>query len=163
MKKVLSLILAVVLVFSMATVAFAVSYTYECDRCHGIITDSAEYTKHIASVNCAACAHCGYGFISVEAKDEHQIDCRLYAGKAICDYCGAASTTEREFNAHVEDCKAKYFNIPLYKICTAIENFVRTTDWNNIANKAADIANTIKGVIAKIVPTVEGLLAKIPA
>lgn len=159
MKKALSLLLALVLVCSMATVAFGVSYTYECDRCHGTITDSAEYTKHIASINCAACAHCGYGFISVEERDEHQRDCRLYTGT--CDYCGSDVTTERAFNAHVDDCKTNYFNIPLYKICKAVENFVRTTDWNNIANKAADVVNTIKGVVAKIAPTVESLIGKI--
>lgn len=163
MKKVLSLLLAVVLVCSMATVAFAadVSYTYECDKCHGIITDSATYTAHVKADECATCPHCNYGFATMDEVNAHKGDCRLFTG--VCDYCGASVTTENKFNAHVEACKAKYFNIPLYKICTAIENFVRTTDWNNIANKAADIANTIKGVVAKIVPTVEGLLAKLPA
>ena len=67
MKKVLSLILAVVLTFSMATIAFAgVSYTYECDKCHGIITESATYTAHVKADKCATCPHCNYGFATME-------------------------------------------------------------------------------------------------
>lgn len=160
MKKALSLILAVVLAFSMTTVAFAgVSYTYECDKCHGIITNSATYTAHVAADKCATCPHCNYGFASEEEVEAHRYDCRLFTGT--CDYCGSSVNKEGAFNAHVDACKAKFFNIPVYKIYKAIENFVRTTDWNNIANKAADIVNTIKDVIAKIVPVVTDLLAKV--
>ena len=145
MKKVLSLLLAVVLVCSMATVAFGIEYKYECDRCHGGMNDSEEYITHIASVDCAACPHCDYGFISVEQRDRHQPDCRLFSGT--CDYCGASVCTERAFNAHVDACKTKYFYIPLYKLCKAIENFTRTTDWNNIANIVANITSKVKSFV----------------
>lgn len=160
MKKVLSLLLAVVLVCSMATVAFAtVSYTYECDRCHGIMTDSAVYTAHIKADVCATCPYCNYGFATADDVAAHKGDCRLYTGT--CDYCGDSVTTENKFNAHVEACKAKkYFNIPLAKIAAAVENFLTTTDWNNIVTK---VVSVVKTVIEKADPVISNLLAKIPA
>lgn len=153
MKKALSLILAIVLTFSMATVAFAgVSYTYECDRCHGVITSSATYTAHVKADKCATCPHCNYGFATMEEVEEHRYDCRLFTGT--CDYCGAEVNKEGAYNDHVAACKEKYFGIPLYKILKAIENFLRTTDWNNIINKVIDVLNTVintvKPIISKI-------------
>ena len=158
MKKVLSLILAVVLVFSMSTVAFAaVNYTYVCDRCNGTITNSAEFTAHVAADKCAACPYCNAGFLSQAEVDEHSKTCRSFTGT--CDYCGASVNKKGAYDEHEAACKAKYFNIPLYKILSTVENFIKTTDWNSIIYKAVDI---IKTVVEKVTPVVSDLLAKIP-
>lgn len=162
MKKFLSIVLAVVFVFSMATVAFAeegVSYTYTCDRCQGVMTDSAVYTAHIHADVCATCPHCKFGFATAEEVEAHKGDCRLFTGT--CDYCGESVTTENDFNAHVEVCKAKYFNIPLYKITSAIEDFFRTTNWNDIINKIVDAFDTVAGFIGDAIPTIQEFIGKI--
>ena len=64
------------------------------------------------------------------------------------------------YNVHIDACKKKYFNIPLYKILKAIENFIRTTDWNNIINTVIDVLNKVIGFVK---PVITDLVAKIPA
>ena len=162
MKKFLSLVLALVLVCSLATVAFAeegVSYVYECDRCHATMTDPEVYTAHVLADACTTCPHCSYGFETVEELAAHENDCRLYVGT--CDYCGESVNSKNKFNEHVEVCKAKYFSIPVYKICKAIEDFFRSTDWNDIINKVVDAFGTVGDALGDIGPTIEGLIGKI--
>ena len=161
MKKVLSLILAVVLVFSMATVAFAALSTEKvCDICGAVTTSAADYNAHITNDKCGKCAYCNNPFTTGDELADHQHNyCRHFAGKATCDYCGAASdSTEAAFDAHVEACKAKYFNIPLAKIIAAVKDLIAKIDFEKVIG-------TVKDLAGKAVPAVKDLLGniKLPA
>lgn len=152
MKKVVSLLLAVVLVFSMATVALAATPKV-CGTCGFETTDAKEYNDHHTAGGCGRCAHCGNGFETAEELSYHQHDvCRLYAGKATCDYCGAASeSTEADFEVHVAACKAKYFNIPVAKIIAIVKDLISKIDFSAIIGTVKD----------KVVPAITGLVGKI--
>ena len=149
MKKVLSLLLAVVLVFSMATVAFAaVNYTYVCDRCNGTITNSAEFTAHVAADKCAACPYCNAGFLSQAEVDEHSKTCRSFTGT--CDYCGASVNKKGAYDEHVAACKAKYFNIPLAKIIATVKDLIAKIDFEAVIGTVKDLGSKVGEFIGGI-------------
>ena len=159
MKKVLSLILAVVLVCSMATVAFAgdLGYGYVCKVCGGTTSNAADYNAHITAGGCGTCAYCGQGFSAAEIENHQYNVCLDFAAK--CDYCGKDYTgTEAGFDAHVEACKAKYFNIPLAKIIAAVKDLIAKIDFEKVIG-------TVKDLAGKAVPVVKDLLGniKLPA
>lgn len=155
MKKVLSLLLAVVLVCSMATVAFAIDYSYVCSVCGGTTSSAAEYNEHVTKGGCGTCAHCGQGFSAADIADHEYKVCRNFAGKATCDYCGAASTgTNEEFDAHVAACKTKYHNIPLAKIIATVKDLISKIDFSKVFG-------TVKDLAGKAVPVVKDLIGKI--
>ena len=175
MKKALSLILAVVLVFSMTTVAFAATNPqgYDCPQegCEFWTDSYADMQKHIAydcNRHFRACKYgCGNGFtdeiVDVEKnrteKEDHELDC--WYGEITCDYCGTYFSPVREYyDEHEEGCKGRHFGIPVYKILKAIENFIRTTDWNNIINTVIDVLNKVIGFVK---PIITDLVAKLPA
>lgn len=166
MKKALSLILAVVLVFSMTTVAFAATKPqgYDCPQegCEFWTDSYADMQKHIkdgCNRHFRPCQYgCGNGFATSDELADHEQDC--WYGEITCDYCGTYFSPMRGYNEHIEACKKKYFNIPLYKILKAIENFIRTTDWNKIINTVVDVLNKVIGTVK---PIISDLVAKIPA
>ena len=140
MKKFLSIVLALVCVLSTATIAFA--STNKCPYCEEVYTDEAEYNKHLA--NCdgyfSICPYdCGADFATDEELAIHIGVCLEFEGE--CDYCGAIVVTNNAFNAHVEECKAKYCGIPVHKIM----KFLQETD-----------------LYEKIIGGLFGLLADIP-
>ena len=170
MKKALSLILAVVLVFSMTTVAFAATNPqgYDCPQegCEFWTDSYADMQKHIkdgCNRHFRPCQYgCGNGFTEdiideetgLTEKLDHEYDC--WYGEVTCDYCGAYFSPVREFyTKHEKACKDRHFGIPVYKILKAIENFIRTTDWNKIINTVIDVLN-------KVIGFVKPLIAKIP-
>ena len=161
MKKALSLILAVVLVFSMTTVAFAATKPqgYDCPQegCEFWTDSYADMQKHIAydcNRHFRPCQFgCGNGFADEYELADHEDYC--WYGEITCDFCGTYFSPMHGYNVHIEACKKKYFNIPVYKILKAIENFIRTTDWNKIINTVVD-------VLKKVIDVVSGLVAKIP-
>lgn len=155
MKKALSLLLALVLVCSMATVAFALDYNYVCDVCGGTTASAAEYNEHVTTGGCGKCAHCGQGFNAVEIKNHEYNVCRHFAGKATCDYCGKASEgTQAEFDAHVAACKTKYYNIPVAKIIATVKDLISKIDFSKVVG-------TVKDLAGKAVPVVKDLIGKI--
>ena len=140
MKKFLSIVLALVCVLSTATIAFA--STNKCPYCEEVYTNEAEYNKHLA--NCDGyfrnCPYdCGADFATDEELAIHIGVCLEFEGE--CDYCGAIVVTNNAFNAHVEECKAKYCGIPVHKIM----KFLQETD-----------------LYEKIIGGLFGLLADIP-
>ena len=156
MKKVLSLLLAVVLVCSMATVALAATEKV-CDIC-GFVTDSAvDYNKHITQDDaCGRCAYCNNGFANGTELSDHQKNyCRHFEGT--CDYCGKTDSevegkgTEADFNAHVEKCKAKYYNIPLAKIIATVKDLISKIDFEKVLG-------TVKDLGGKAVSAISGLI-----
>ncbi|MBQ8763999.1 MAG: hypothetical protein IJZ07_07835 [Clostridia bacterium] len=140
MKKFLSIALALVCILSTATVAFA--STNICPYCEETYTNETEYNKHLA--NCdgyfRVCSYgCGADFATVEELAIHEGVCLEYKGE--CDYCGEIIVTKNAFNAHVEECKVKYFQIPVHKIM----KFLQETD-----------------LYEKVFGTIFGLFADIP-
>lgn len=152
MKKVVSLLLAVVLVFSMATVALAAGAEKTCKYCNFKTTDAAEYDAHMLTGGCGFCGYCGNGFATKDELDAHKPAC--IEANIVCDYCGDTFRSENEFNAHIEACKAKYFNIPLAKIIATIKDLISKIDFNAVIN-------TVKDVAGKVVPVVKDLFGKI--
>ena len=159
MKKVLSLLLAVVLVFSMATVAFAATYYPNvCKVCGATFDTVAEAKAHNEAVCDRICSYCGTRCNDSDDRDKHEKKC--LHGSATCDYCGVVFSPIADHDEHLDACKTAHFNIPFAKIFAAIENFLKTTDWNDIVTKVVD---AFKTVIEKVKPVVTDLAAKIPA
>lgn len=123
MKKFLSIVLALVCVFSTATVAFA--STNICPYCEETFTDESEYNKHLADCDgfFRVCQYgCGADFATPEELAIHEGVCLEFVGE--CDYCGEEVLTKNAFDAHVEVCKEKYLGIPVHKIM----KFLQETD-----------------------------------
>lgn len=159
MKKFLAIVLAVICIFSMATVAFAAdSYlptTKVCAICGASTTNPDDYNAHL-SAGCGKCAYCETPWSTKEELENHQHNyCLNFAGKATCDYCGAASeSTEAAFDAHVEECKAKYFNIPLAKIIATVKDILSKIDFEQVIG-------TVKSLAEKVAPAIQDLIGKI--
>lgn len=153
MKKFLALALALVCIFSMATVAFAGDMLV-CPYCNRFSTnDVAAYNAHQADCDYAKrpCQYgCNNGFPSAEALAEHEYVCTMC--NVHCDYCGEDINTNKAYDEHLEACKAEHYNIPVAKITETISNFLKTTDWNSIINKIVDGFQTIIDKIAGLLP-----------
>ena len=123
MKKLISLVLALIVALSVATVAFASTNT--CPYCLETYTNESEYNKHLADCD-GYFRECPYGcdadFATVEELEIHKGVCLEYEGE--CDYCGAIVVTKNAFDAHVAECKVKYCSIPVHKIM----KFLQETD-----------------------------------
>lgn len=157
MKKVVSLLLAVVLVFSMATVALASGdQPNKCPACGATFEKIEEYSAHLrggCNVHFRPCPlGCGEGFDSDEQVEAHTKEC--WNGSAHCDYCGEDFSPIYKYDEHIDACKAKYFNIPLAKIIATIKDLISKIDFNAVIN-------TVKDVAGKVVPVVKDLFGKI--
>ncbi len=148
MKKFLSIVLALVCILSTATVAFASTNT--CPYCGESYANESEYNKHLP--NCdgyfRACPYeCGADFATEEELAIHAGICLEFKGE--CDYCGEIVTTKNAFDAHVSECKVKYFSIPVHKIM----KFLEETDlydkiFGGLFGLLADVPyNTVFGTI----------------
>ncbi len=140
MKKVLSLLLAVVLVCSMATVAFAGEATKTCADCGFTAATAADYNAHILEGGCGLCAFCGNGFVKADLADHEYICTKNSVG---CDYCGKTFISQAEFDNHIEACKSKYFNIPLAKIIAAVKDLVAKIDFEKVIGTVKDLVGKI--------------------
>ena len=150
MKKVLSVLLAVICVFSMATVAFAGDLTNKCDVCGFTSNDIAEFTAHKNAKACGICTYCGVTAYKDAAElAAHKPVCE-YAD-IVCDYCGKAQASEVKFEEHIADCKAKYFNIPVAKIIAIVKDLIAKIDFSAIVGTVKD----------KVVPAITGLVGNI--
>lgn len=153
MKKVLSLLLAVVLVFSMATVALAGDLTNKCDVCGYESNDIGDFTAHKNAKACGVCSYCNVtAYKNADELAQHKPICE-YAN-IVCDYCGNTYASENSFNEHIEACKAKYFNIPLAKIIATVKDLIAKIDFEAVIG-------TVKDLGGKVVPVVKDLFGKI--
>lgn len=146
MKKFLSLVLALVLVCSMATVAFAATAQVNtCPYCKTFSTsDELEYNAHISggcNVKYRPCQYgCGAGF-SEENLAAHEAICP--EGSATCEYCGVTFSPVKSYDDHLAACKEKHLNIPADKFGDAIKG----VNWNDIITKIVDF---FSGLIEKV-------------
>ena len=154
MKKVVSLLLAVVLVFSMATVALAAGdLTNKCDVCGYESNEIADFTAHKNAKACGICSYCNVtAYKNADELAQHKPICEF--ANIVCDYCGDVLASEVKFDEHIDACKAKYFNIPLAKIIATIKDLISKIDFNAVIN-------TVKDVAGKVVPVVKDLFGKI--
>ncbi len=132
-----------------------------CEVCATVFTNRTDYMAHMNSgclVAYKPCPYCG-ATIDDAALEDHKNICPK--GACDCDYCFDSFATEGDFEAHIDACKATYFNIPVAKIVRAVINFFKTTDWGSIFGKIGDL---VKGIdLSGIINTVKPLLEKIPA
>ena len=133
MKKVVSLLLAVVLVCSMATVALAstdLTNTFECEVCGGVTTSASDYTKHMVEALCGTCKYCGVG-LSASDIAGHEYECPK--ANKFCDYCGKTFSSEAKFDEHGFDaCKKSHFYIPLGLIIEHVKAYFGKLDFKKI-------------------------------
>ena len=150
MKKFLAVLLAAICMFSMATVAFAGDLTNTCDVCGFTSNDIAEFTAHKNARACGICSYCGVTAYK-DAADlaAHKPVCE-YAN-IWCDYCGKTFASEVKFEEHINDCKAKYFNIPLAKIIAVVKDLIAKIDFSAIVGTIKD----------KVVPAITGFVGNI--
>jgi hypothetical protein len=151
MKKFLAIVLAVICIFSMATVAFAagdLGHGYTCNVCGGSTSSQAELNKHLAAATCGKCQYCGQGFNTAEEIAEHEYVCR--ENSITCDYCGTNFDSTDDFDAHIEACKAKYFNIPLAKIVAVIKDIFSKIDFEALLGTVKDLGGKLVGALGNI-------------
>ena len=149
MKKFLAVLLAVICIFSMSTVAFAaMDHGYVCDNCGGTSASAAEFNAHLAAKTCGKCQYCAQGFNTAEEIAEHEYVCpKAYVG---CDYCGGVFASNADFDAHIEACKAKYFNIPLAKIVATIKDLLAKIDFEALFGTVKDLGGKLVGALGNI-------------
>lgn len=152
MKKVLSLLLAVVLVCSMATVALALDHVWQCEFCDGTTNSYSALLEHQKANECGKCGLCGKGFDTKAELDAHAYDC--HQANIVCDYCGGTSSSQAIYDAHIDACKAKYHNIPLAKIIATVKDLISKIDFSKVFG-------TVKDLAGKAVPVVKDLIGKI--
>ena len=134
MKKVLSFILAVVLVCSMATVAFAstdLTNTFVCKVCGGETTSAGAYNAHILEGLCGTCAYCKVGFSASDIAD-HQYICP--EANIFCDYCGETKASEKDYADHIAACKSSHFYIPVGLIISHVKAYIGKIDFKKAFN-----------------------------
>ena len=152
MKKFLSLLLAVVLVCSMATIALAADgQPNTCPYCKTFTTtDEVAYNAHISggcNIKYRPCKYgCGAGF-SAENLAAHEAVCP--EGSATCDYCGKTYSPVKAYDDHLAACKESHLNIPADKVGDTIKGL----DWNGIITKIVDF-------FASIIEKITSLFAK---
>ena len=159
MKKVVSLLLAVVLVCSMATVAFGLNYSWTCDVCGGETGSAAEYDAHLLSGTCGTCEHCGKGFSKVvNYKDEngiehsdlsdHQYICPN--ANIFCDYCGETKASEKDYADHIAGCKAKHFYLPIGLIINHVKAYIGKIDFKKAFNDGKSFFGYVKTIFGDV-------------
>ena len=148
MKKVLSLLLTVVLVCSMATMAFAGDPTKKCPDCGFTSTVAGAYDEHIIAGGCGKCSFCENGFATAEELSNHEYICTKNA--VGCDYCGGSFVSFAKYDEHINACKSKYFNIPLAKIIATVKDLVSKIDFESVIGTVKDLGGKVVGFISTI-------------
>ena len=151
MKKFLALALAVICIFSMATVAFAtddLGHDYVCTICGGSTGSAEALDKHLAAATCGKCQYCGQGYNTAEEIARHEYVCR--SNDITCDYCGGNFDSTDDFDAHIEACKAKYFNIPLAKIIATVKDLLAKIDFSAVFATVKDLGGKLVGALGNI-------------
>lgn len=152
MKKFLALVLAVICIFSMATVAFAadenLGYGWTCEFCGGYTADYDALIAHQKAFDCGKCDLCGKGFETSDKLKEHKYECNQ--ANVVCDYCGETNPSQAKHDAHIEACKAKYFNIPLAKIIATVKDLLAKIDFSAVFATVKDLGGKLVGALGNI-------------
>ena len=136
MKKVVSLLLAVVLVCSMATVALAGNNPVKVCKFCGYTSDvAAEYNAHVLAKGCGICGYCGNGFETKALLDEHVKLCP--EANIYCDYCGETQPSENDYAGHIADCKKSHFYLPIALIVEHIKAYFGKLDFKKIISEGS--------------------------
>ena len=152
MKKFLALVLAVICIFSMATVAFAadenLGYGWNCEFCGGYTADYNALIAHQKAFDCGKCDLCGKGFETSDKLKEHKYECNQ--ANVVCDYCGETKSSQAKHDAHIDACKAKYYNIPVAKIMATIKDLFSKIDWSSVLGTVKDLGGKLGGLLGNI-------------
>lgn len=135
MKKIIAVILAMVMAFSMSAVAFAadneVSNTYKevpntCPHCSQEFYDEGEYNTHLTVCNIKTCTKCGEVFANEGAYNDHVTAC-------------------------TEGDETDYINITVADILTAFVDVIKSImeQWDGVEDiviRTIDFIESIMGV-----------------
>ena len=151
MKKFLALALAVICIFSMATVSFAavIQPNRVCDACGTQFTTDAEFRAHVETACDRVCSFCKNTLETNESKAAHEKEC-LKGESAPCDYCGKTFCPISAYDAYLEACKAKYFNIPLAKIIATVKDLLAKIDFEAVFATVKDLGGKLVGALGNI-------------
>lgn len=151
MKKFLALVLAVICIFSMATVAFAATIQPNrfCDACGTEFTTDEEFRTHVETACDRVCSFCNNTLETNESKANHEKKCLKGVSDA-CDYCGKTFTPIADYDDHLEACKAKYYNIPVAKIVATIKDLFSKIDWSSVLGTVKDLGGKLGGLLGNI-------------
>ena len=151
MKKFLALVLAVICIFSMATVAFAATIVPNrfCVGCNTQFTTDEEFRAHVETVCDRVCPYCNNTLETNESKAAHEKECLKGVSDA-CDYCGKTFTPISAYDDHLDACKAKYYNIPVAKIMATIKDLFSKIDWSSVLGTVKDLGGKLVGALGNI-------------
>ncbi len=130
MKKFTSIVLALVIALSVATVAFAATSVYTCPACGAIVEGEKEFNTHLEKT----CPEVG---------SEGKLKECPYEG------CDAAFKIQAEYDKHLEIC---YFK-PEPSIADKVSDFIAGIDFKEVFGKVTDFLGGIDfaGIIEKVV------------
>ena len=186
MKKFLSLVLALVMAFSVATVGFAAAATtITCKNCDKMFETAEAYNAHLdackAPVN-FTCSSCLVRFDSKDAYDKHinggcLIDfktCQYCAatvaseyhethekncpkGACVCDTCGKEFENQKAKDAH-EECEPKDV---AENVGNKLLDTLKGVDWEDLFGKVTGVFKGINfdSIISTIKPIFEKIIA----
>ena len=109
---------------------------------------AAALQEHIKANDCGKCAYCAQGFETSALLADHEYVCR-HANKG-CDYCGNTFASNADYDAHIEACKAKYFNIPLAKIIATVKDLLAKIDFSAVFATVKDLGGKLVGALGNI-------------
>lgn len=164
MKKFLSLVLALVMAFSVATVGFAGLADLTCDSCLAKLPDEKAYNAHVNGgclIDFKTCQYCA-SKVATDNLEAHELECPKGAGK--CEYCNEAYDNQADYAAHkASECKMinTVGSEDTAKVVDKVLDFLADVDWKGLADKVVDAVKGIdfEGIIAKIKPIIEKIVA----
>lgn len=140
MKKFTSIVLALVIALSVATVAFAATSVYTCTECGAIIEGEKAYNDHLEKT-CPV--------VGSEGKVK------------VCpnEGCGAKFYSQEEYDRHLGLCPKK----PEPSIADKVSDFIAGIDFKEVVGKVTDFLGGIDfaGLIEKVVGFISDAVGKL--
>ena len=140
MKKFTSIVLALVIALSVATVAFAATSVYECPACGALIEGEKEFNDHLEKT----CPEVG---------SEGKLKECPYEG------CDAAFKIQEEYDRHLELCPKK----PEPSFADKVSDFIAGIDIKEVVSKVSGFLGGIDfaGILSKVIGFISDAVGKI--
>lgn len=140
MKKFTSIVLALIIALSVATVAFAAAPVYTCTECGAIVEGEKAYNDHLEKT------------CPVVGKE----------GKAkVCPNpgCGAEFYSQTEYDRHLGICP----KTPEPTLADKVSDFIAGIDFKEVVGKVADFLGglDIAGLVEKVVGFISDAVSKL--
>jgi len=134
-----------------------------CHACGVLLATKDAFNAHILNGGCLelfeTCPYCEQKIYAdkyaeeagVEGISAHVADCPK--ANIACDYCGDTFASESKYDAHIDACKAEYFNIPVAKIIDTIKNL----PWEDIIAKVKGVFGDLEKTLGDL--DLEGIMS----